>query len=243
CCFLYLDKKKVVIASASRRRERKFQERIDVILLLQAFGTYHAFRSYYQILQDNSQQQPNARATPSSSISSESSSSPSFHSSSSPKVFLWNLDTVIALVLLCYEVYQLAVFASHTISTSGDSIDDSTTTASSSSNSYQNLTGEHLKIGTIVLTELAYYIPFCIMVAPMFVEFPTPSTGSCKGCLSLTSKIEFIKPYLLVITLAKSFMLVLAQFLSQGKPMGTILSQLFTCLVLFISTVLCRGKI
>ncbi|ETO29752.1 hypothetical protein RFI_07371 [Reticulomyxa filosa] len=116
------------------------------ILLLQAFGTYRAFRSYYQILQDNSQQQPNARATHSSSISSESSPS------SSPKVFLWNLDTVIALVLLCYEVYQLAVFASHTISTSGDSIDDSTTTASSSSNSYQSLTGlfVHICIYTIL---------------------------------------------------------------------------------------------
>ncbi|ETO15212.1 hypothetical protein RFI_22152, partial [Reticulomyxa filosa] len=99
-------------------------------------------------------------------------------------------------------------------------------------------TGEHLKIGTVALIALAYYIPFCIMVAPMFVEFPTPLAGSCKDYLSLTSTVEFIKPYLSVVTLAKSFMLVSAQLLSEGKPVGTVLSQLFTCLALFIATVL-----
>ncbi|ETO27883.1 hypothetical protein RFI_09249 [Reticulomyxa filosa] len=103
-------------------------------------------------------------------------------------------------------------------------------------------TGMHLKIGTIALIALAYYIPFCIMVAPMFVEFPTPLTGSCKDYFSLTSTVEFIKPYLSVITLAKSFMLISAQLLSEGKPIGTILSQLVICLALFISTVLWSWK-
>ncbi|ETO28106.1 hypothetical protein RFI_09026 [Reticulomyxa filosa] len=102
--------------------------------------------------------------------------------------------------------------------------------------------GEHLKIGSIALIALAYYIPFCIMVAPMFVEFSTPLSGSCKDYFSLTSTVEFIKPYLSFITLSKSFMLVSAQFISQGKPVGTVLSQLLVCLALFASTVLWSWK-
>ncbi|ETO35795.1 hypothetical protein RFI_01266 [Reticulomyxa filosa] len=96
--------------------------------------------------------------------------------------------------------------------------------------------GEHLIIATLALIGLSYYIPFCVMVSPMFVELGTPLSGSCKDYLSLTSTIEFIKPYLSLVTWAKCCMLVSAQLISAGNPVGTVVSQFVTCLVLFLLT-------
>ncbi|ETO35796.1 hypothetical protein RFI_01267 [Reticulomyxa filosa] len=89
------------------------------ILLLQAFGTYRAFQSYSQRLQIHPYHQ---------------------HQGGPTKSFLWNIGTIIALAFLCYEVYQLAVFASYTMSTSSSS-SSSIDTSSSSTKAYQHLNG------------------------------------------------------------------------------------------------------
>ncbi|ETO04236.1 hypothetical protein RFI_33164, partial [Reticulomyxa filosa] len=98
----------------------------------------------------------------------------------------------------------------------------------------------HLKIGTCALILLAYYIPFSVMVAPMLVENENDNNNSTDGVAyySLTSTIEFIKPYLSVVTLSKSFMLISTQLISQGKIVGTVVSQLIACVSLFAITML-----
>ncbi|ETO10181.1 hypothetical protein RFI_27195 [Reticulomyxa filosa] len=96
--------------------------------------------------------------------------------------------------------------------------------------------GEHKYIASMALIALSYYIPFSIMIAPMFAEFSPPLKGNCRDYLSLTSTVELIKPYLSAVTLAKSCLLVGAQLISQGEPLGVLLTQLIMCLILFFST-------
>ncbi len=111
--------------------------------------------------------------------------------------------------------------------------------------------GGHLFYGTISLILCAFYIPFSVMVAPIFVEFNEETEEEIeekekekekKSFFTFGSTVKFIKPYLSMITLAKCFMLISANYVSGGGAIGTVISQLIVCVSLFLATVLWSNR-
>jgi hypothetical protein len=119
-------------------------------------------------------------------------------------------------------------------------------------------TGKHQFYATINLILFGYYVPICSMIAPMFAE-PEPEQekekdtdnkeeasedsedeekekSACKKFLSFDNSIKFLKPFLSAITVSKCFMLISANFVSQGHPIGTVISQAIAMLALIVFT-------
>src|SRR5690606_7345578 len=118
------------------------------ILILQAMGTYRSLISYSQRQKDiiNDNQEKNQKENQEENLNNNINNK---KKDEKPK-FYWNLGTLIAIILLIYEIFQLAVFASYTINatntntntnTNNNNNNGLTTTMPIIGNNYKNFSG------------------------------------------------------------------------------------------------------
>jgi len=85
-------------------------------------------------------------------------------------------------------------------------------------------TGDHKHKAVLSLISFSYYVPLCVMVAPMFMS-----------CDPEKKDVRFMETYMMTLTLAKCALLVFSTFFSQSNLMMVIASMLVS-LALLICT-------